>query len=183
MPFLFVVRRLRAGMVPVALTILVTSANDTTTIAQEATLGSRVRSEDRRIAAAIAEGIDTSTTFRRLVESIDATDGVVYVQEGKCGRGVRACLLLFVGVAGPYRFLRILINPRKAPGCELIPSIGHELQHALEVLGNPKIKSTLDMFAFFDQKGPTGWRDTFETDEALRAGMLVDRETCKGSLP
>jgi hypothetical protein len=34
------------------------------------------------------------------------------------------------------------------------------------------------MFVFFDQKAPTGWRDTFETDEALQAGMLVDREMC-----
>lgn len=53
-------------------------------------------------------------------------------------------------------------------------SIAHELQHALEVLSNPKVRSTLDMFVFFDRQGPVGWRDTFETDKALQVGMRQD---------
>ena len=67
---------------------------------------------------------------------------------------------------------------RKAPGCQLIASIGHELQHAVEVLANPKVRSTFEMFLFFDRTAPAGWRDSFETDEAVQAGLRVDREMC-----
>jgi hypothetical protein len=52
-------------------------------------------------------------------------------------------------------------------------------KHALEVLGDPKVRSARAMFAFFDRKGPAGWRDTFETDEAVQIGLLVEREFCK----
>ena len=87
-----------------------------------------------KIADAIAQGVERSPTFRRLVESIDATDGLVYVAEGVCLYGARACLPTSVVIAGPYRILRILVNPRRAPRCELVEVIGHELQNAVEVL-------------------------------------------------
>jgi hypothetical protein len=35
------------------------------------------------------------------------------------------------------------------------------------------------MYAFFDRIAPTGWRDSFETDEAVREGLLVDKEACR----
>src|SRR5262245_19741675 len=61
----------------------------------------RVRSRSPSIAAIIREGSARSMTFRRLVERVDATDGLVYVDQGRCGHGVRACLLLAMVVAGP----------------------------------------------------------------------------------
>jgi hypothetical protein len=158
---------------------LVALGSTSTVAAQDATAGSRVRSESSSIRAAITDGHERSPTFRSLVTAIDATDGVVYVQEGQCLRGGRACLPLSVGIAGPYRFLRILVSSRKASGCALIGSIGHELQHALEVLSDPKVRSTSAMYLFFDRKGPAGWREVFETDEALEAGMRVEREMCR----
>jgi hypothetical protein len=155
------------------------SFSGTFVTAQEAIAGSRVRSESSSIRAAISDGHERSPTFRSLVEAVDATDGVVYVQEGQCQRGVRACLHLSVGIAGVYRFLRILVSTRKTPGCALIASIAHELQHALEVLDNPNVKSTSAMYILFDRKAPAGWREVFETDEALEAGMRVEREMCR----
>jgi hypothetical protein len=62
------------------------------------------------------------------------------------------------------------MSTRKAPGCELIASIGHELQHVLEVLSDPGVRSSQDMYVFFDRKKPAGWRDAFETDEAEEVG-------------
>lgn len=38
-----------------------------------------------------------------LVELINATDGILYVVEGECGHGVRACLLPTMTMAGPNR--------------------------------------------------------------------------------
>ena len=87
-----------------------------------------MRWEDPLIGRAIAEGVARSSTFRNLVDAVATTDGLVYVLEGQCEQGVRACLHMSVEISGQYRLLRILVNPRRASGCELIESIGHELQ-------------------------------------------------------
>jgi hypothetical protein len=55
----------------------------------------RVRDNgDPVIAALLQEATEHSATFRRLVETIDATDGIVYVERGMCRHSVRACLAL-----------------------------------------------------------------------------------------
>lgn len=145
--------------------------------AQQAPLISRVRSENPVLAAAIARGTEHSATFRRLIEAIRATDGLVYVMEGQCGQGVRACLHMSIELAGPYRLLRVLVNTRRAPGCELIASMGHELQHAVEALSNPRIRTGFALSTFFHQIGPEGPR-RFETPEAIAAGQAVEKEAC-----
>ena len=137
----------------------------------------RVRSENPLLSAAIVQGAERSTTFRRLIERIDATDGLVYVMEGKCGQGVRACLHMSLELSGTNRLLRILVNPRRAPGCELMGSLGHELQHALEALRNPNVRTSFGLSSFFHQIGPEGPR-RFETPEAIQAGLAVEKEAC-----
>jgi len=137
----------------------------------------RVRSHDARIVAAIARGRGASPTFRRLVETIEATDGLVFVDEGRCEGGVRACLLPLVTVAGRSRVLRIFVNLRKAPGCEMVEMIGHELQHAIEVLTHPGIRSDVQAYNFFDMVGRTS-AGRFETDAAMEAGLAIAREGC-----
>jgi len=137
----------------------------------------RVRSESTRIAEAIARGREGSLTFRRLIETIEATDGLVFVDEGVCAGGVRACLLLSVTVAGPSRLLRIVVNLRKAPGCEAVEMIGHELQHAIELLRNPGIRSDIQAFNFFYNVGRTSAR-RFETEAAMQAGIAIATEGC-----
>ena len=154
------------------------AAHGTSTGAQETARTPRVRWENPLIARAIADGLERSATFRSLIDAIDATDGLVYVLEGKCGQGVRACLHMSVERSGENRLLRILVNPRRAPGCELIGSIGHELQHAMEVLQNPRIRNGFAMSSFFHQIGPEGPR-RFETPEADRIGSAVAREACR----
>jgi hypothetical protein len=135
----------------------------------------RVRSEDPAIAAVIRGATERSATFRHLIERINATDGLVYVEEGKCRRSVRACLLLSVKVAGPYRLLRILVDTRKTAGIELMGSIGHELQHAIEVLSNPRITDSRTLYQFYDRVAPTD-NDSFETQEAMKAGLDILNE-------
>src|SRR5262245_7419516 len=73
----------------------------------------RVRGGSERLAAAIRDAAAGSSTFHRLVDQIGATDGVVYVLEGHCKRGLRACLILDVSVMGANRVLWIRIDPRK----------------------------------------------------------------------
>ena len=162
----------------VSLLCLALASGSSTASALQAPRVSRVRSENPLLAATIGRGVDQSPMFRRLIEAIDTTDGLVYIIEGKCGEGVRACLHMSLELAGPYRLLRILVNPRRAPGCELIPSIGHELQHALEALGNPRIKTSAGLSSFFHQIGPEGPR-RFDTTQAVQVGLAVKKEACK----
>ena len=138
----------------------------------------RVRAEDPLLSAAIARGAERSPTFRRLIEAIQATDGLVYVLEGRCGQGVRACLHMSLELSGKNRLLRILVNLRRAPGCELLGSIGHELQHALEALSNPNLMTSFGLSSFFHRIGPEGSPRRFETPEAIQAGVAVAREAC-----
>jgi hypothetical protein len=141
----------------------------------------RVRPQSARIADAIAQGVESSATFRRLVESIDATDGLVFVAEGKCQHGTRGCLLMSVVIAGSHRILRIFIDPRRAPGCELVEVIGHELQHAVEVLSNAAIRSGIQMYRFFDRVKNNGDVKRFETAAARQTSLSVAREACRRS--
>ena len=149
----------------------------TTAEAQQERKSLRVRSENELLAEALAQGEERSATFRRLLEAIEATDGLVYVLKGKCGQGVRACLHMSVESSGPYRLLRVLVTPRRAVGCELLVSIGHELQHALEALSDPNVRTGFGLSFFFQRIGPEGPR-RFETPEALQAGWAVAKEAC-----
>jgi hypothetical protein len=132
----------------------------------------RVRDNgDPVIAALVQEATERSATFRRLVDRIDATDGIVYVEQGRCGHHVRACLALTVVVAGPHRILRIVVDTHREHG-ELLASIGHELQHAVEALSDPHVTDNNRIYFFFDRIGPTS-KDRFETNAAIQAGLEV----------
>lgn len=140
----------------------------------------KVRSNSQEIAALIRRASDASATFRQLTATIEDTDGLVYVDDGKCGHGVAACLLLAVQVSGPFRVLRIKVDARRLD-CALMAQIGHELQHAIEILSDPHVTDGVSAFSFFERIDPGGaiWdRGRFETAAAQRAGLDVRREAC-----
>ena len=131
---------------------------------------------DAQIAQLINEGLHMSPTFRSLVEMIDATNGIVYVQRGDCRRSARACLVLAIQVAGPNRILRVLVKVRRERR-ELIAAIGHELHHAADVLANPAVTTTQGMFFhFLNGRESMSITGRFETIEAVRVGMQIEAE-------
>jgi hypothetical protein len=144
------------------------------TAAQTDPTSDRVRTEDPVLAALIQDASRQSTTFRRLVEAIAATDGVVYVVRDRCSPPLRACLVLSMTVAGPYRILRVIVDDRKADS-DAVVSIAHELQHALEVLGHRDVTSGAAMYGLFERIGM--WREhSFETDAAIQLEEAVRSE-------
>jgi hypothetical protein len=139
------------------------------------TVGSpRVRSSHPYIRAMIAEAVERSPSFRRLVDAIDRTDGIVYVEQGKCGHSVRACLTLSVTPAGTFRILRVLVDSRQ-PDWDVMASIGHELQHAVEVLGERSLKTSEAVYLFYFREGGTS-DHSFETAAAIKVGNAVRNE-------
>jgi hypothetical protein len=143
----------------------------------------RVRSSSPFIRGVISDAIAWSPTFRRLVTAIGATDGIVYVEQGVCGHGVRACLNFTVTRAAGFRFLRILIDLRNASTrtgrLDLIGTIGHELWHAFEVLADQTLTTAQAIFQFYTREAPTT-HDSFETAAAVSVGATVRREAGGG---
>jgi hypothetical protein len=138
----------------------------------------RVRSVDASLAALIHDATEASGTFRRLVETINGTDGIVYVEHGRCGHGVKACLATSVTFAGPNRVFRIVVDARKADW-DVMGSIGHELQHAIELLGDPSVTNRSAIHYHFMREAthqPATEAGRFETNAAVDAGDDVRRE-------
>jgi hypothetical protein len=133
----------------------------------------RVRTTDPGIDALMKEASRRSATFRRIVDTIEASDGIVYVEPGTCGMFDGACLAT-VTTAGPNRILQVRVDPGKVDW-DLMGSIGHELWHATEVLGNSSVTNTVAMQFFYAREGRR-IRQGFETDAAVRAGNAVRRE-------
>jgi hypothetical protein len=136
----------------------------------------RVRSSHAYLRAMIDEAIQRSSTFRALVEAIEATNGIVYVEHGSCGHSVRACLSLSVTPAAEFRILRVLVDARQ-PDWEVMASIGHELRHALEVLGETTATTSEAVYLVYVREGATTAGGTaFETAAATRAGNAVKND-------
>src|SRR5262245_4178733 len=135
----------------------------------------RVRPLSPRVSAAVIDAAAQSKTFRGLIEQINTTDGIVYIVDGDCGqRAVHACLKWVMTPAGSHRVLRILIDNRQTDR-EAMGSIGHELQHAVEVLSDPTVRTPSQMYLLYRRLCPQCGL-LFETEAAVRAGDAVRGE-------
>ena len=135
---------------------------------------SAVRSNNVVLLEVIAEASEQSPTFHGMIDQISALKGIVYIVFGDCGHGVRACLVHVVP-AGALRFLWVKVDSRKSRR-ELMGSIGHELRHAIEVLNDRSVRTTIDMNNFYDREASMRGIGTFETYAAIAAGDAVRKE-------
>jgi hypothetical protein len=155
--------------------VFVALATSSSAFAQTPVQGpTRVRGSSPAIVEAIERAIQQSPTFNHLVTAIAATDGIVYVYYGECGRNVLACLVLVVNQAGPYRILQIRVDPRRK-GHELMVAIGHELKHALELLNEPTVVNNSTAHNFYQRIAPRRG-NSFETQAAVEIGLKIDGE-------
>src|SRR5215471_12855248 len=138
---------------------------------------SRVRSEDRVLAGFITRASLGSATFRRLLTAIESTNGIVYVEAGKCSHGgVRACLQMWMRTAGGNRFLRVRVDrQREDSDLDVMTSIGHELQHAIEALSDATVVDGTTLYSFFRRYAPTD-DNRFETTAAVTIGNTIRDE-------
>jgi len=137
---------------------------------------SGVRTTNPVLATLIRQATERSATFRGLIDTIEASDGIVHVTEGKCRHGARACLPLTVTIAGPFRILFILVRiDTGRADWDYMGSIGHELHHSIEVLSDPRITSSDAMVRLFTNEGRVV-NGTFETDAAINTGSAVRLE-------
>ena len=133
-----------------------------------------VRSSNLDLVALIEQAGQRSATFRNLLERINASDSIVFVEAGDCGHGVRACFVS-VAASGPFRYMRVVVDTRKADW-DLMGSIGHELRHTIEVIAEPRIRDNTSKHFFYEQIGTRGTATARETQAAVDAGNTVRAE-------
>jgi hypothetical protein len=139
---------------------------------------SRVRSSSDAILKLFAEGSDRSATFLALIEAINRSSGIVYVEFGYCAFGhLNGCLLPFVAASHGDRYLRILVTPdtSRRSRSQLLALVAHEMRHALEVLDDHEVVDVPTMEAMYRKIGTplTGGQTGYETSAARAAGDAV----------
>lgn len=134
-----------------------------------------VRSDDWRIQRGLAAGIESSAAFRPLVKSLEESDVIVHIVDGRC-RVLRpeGCTTL-AGRGGRTRYLRIRVSAWR-PLPDLLQILAHELWHAVEIAGAPEVTDDASLEAFYKRIGRRLVEGVYETEDALYVGDLVLQE-------
>ncbi len=123
----------------------------------------------------IAQGMAQSPTFRRLVNQIERSDVIVYVDLRPDMRESIGGSLRFLAKSATHRFLRVQVNRADAPLWR-VALLGHELQHAVEVAEAGDIASSDDMRALYHRIGVRTGPDAYDSMAAREAGYTVRDE-------
>jgi len=137
----------------------------------------RIRFKNDRIAEVMRFAIRRSPTFRGLVKTIEASNAVVYVDEGVCRRdGVVACTRVLPTVGS--RYLQIRIEPREGQ-IVVAQHLAHEFQHAVEILERAEVVDDAGVEGLYREigyPGCAGGQRCWETPGAQAVEELVHRE-------
>lgn len=140
--------------------------------------GPHVRPQDSRITALLQVGMQRSSSLRALVDRIEASNVYVYVGLDHLMKSYLAGRLTWMGQAHEFRYLRASIN-FDLSGDQVIATIAHELQHAVEVIDDQSVVDERTLVALYRRIGKpsrlelnSGW----ETAAAQAMGLQVRRE-------
>ncbi len=135
---------------------------------------SRVRPQSTRVAGWVARGIAQSPTFRGLVARIDAGDILVYVDASPQVRPNMAARLTWMTDTPTIRFVRVSLR-FDLGGRDAVAMIAHELQHVVELIEHPEVRSEAAFGRLFARIGhaTTYEPEHWDTRAALEAGDRV----------
>jgi hypothetical protein len=125
-------------------------------------------------------GCRGSATFRGLVRRIDDLRGFVYVTSRvKVPATTEGALLHRIQETPDGSRCLWVVVKRDSLSAYRVGVLGHELQHAVEVLEDPEIRRPDHVERFFRLHHPANDGQVFETDAALSAGDRVAHELAK----
>jgi hypothetical protein len=138
-----------------------------------------VRSDEADVRRTVGEGYSRSASFRRLVDAVEQTPCIVYVETTvKLSRGMTGALLHVATGRRDLPILRVLLKTNLSTE-EAIATIGHELQHVVEAMMGPAGPSGVD-FEVFDRLDPTAAKTSgsrkYETDAAVEVTRRIRDE-------
>jgi len=138
----------------------------------------RVRTTDRRVRALIDEAVLASPSLRALVERVEQSDVVVYVQCEPGPPSVIAGRLTFVTSAGGLRYVLVRLRHLRSR-VQQMALLAHELQHAVELVDKPAILDAPSLAREYARFGhinvassPAGGL-AFDTSAAVEMGRRV----------
>lgn len=139
----------------------------------------RVRPLDPSLTVIVDAGRHRSATFHALVERLETGDVVVYLQYGQLPSGLQGRLTFLTAAAG-LRYVMVEVA-RELDAPRLIAIVGHELQHAVEILGQPQIVNQATFASAYERSGfkRRHFADGvvgFDTHAAVNVGRQVWRE-------
>jgi hypothetical protein len=159
--------------------VILSAASSYAAGAQPAT--SHVRTSESIIAGLIRQGIAESASFRALVSRLDASDVVVYVRFERQLSAQLEGQLTFVGGGGGRRYVVVALAWGR-PDLRALATLGHELQHAVEVAEHPEIIDSDTLADGYEAFGHATRRvataRSYETAAAIDAGHRVWKELC-----
>jgi hypothetical protein len=129
-----------------------------------------VRSTDPRVQDWLRIGAAESQTFRSLLNLLGESDLIVHVQV--VDRLATAGQTYFVTSTATARYVRIEVTFRGSLS-EMIALIGHELQHAVEIAHEPRIRDRQALALFY--KGMPGNSMTTTEYDSVAARVMEDR--------
>ena len=109
-----------------------------------------VRTTDRKVTQLFLDGMSRSATFRDLVDALDKSDVIVYVDVKTTRQALGGYLAHNLSVAGGYRYVHIAIEATGASR-RLVPLLAHELQHAVEVAQDPRARDERTLKGLFER--------------------------------
>jgi hypothetical protein len=139
----------------------------------------RVRPLDPSLTVVVGAGSHRSVTFHALVHRLEAGDVVVYLQYGQLPSGLQGRLTFLTAAAG-LRYVMVEVA-RELDAPRLIAIVGHELQHAVEILEQAQIVSQATFASAYERSGfrRRQFADGvvgFDTRAAVDVGRQVWRE-------
>ena len=138
----------------------------------------RVRPQDPRLAALLRAGVARSATFRTIVNRLEAGNVIVYVALSQTLKSGLAGKLTWMTKAGDFRYLKATINMEQNAD-QMIATLAHELQHALEVSGDESVidqRSLIGLYQRIGRPSRPGQSAAWETEAAQDTGYQVRRE-------
>jgi hypothetical protein len=160
-------------------TIFLLFTAETLAIAESRPPFDHVRAIDPDLRDLLSLGSEQSPTFRSLIDALDASDVIVYVERGEERRRGVAGAMRFVTHRGGHRYVRItLYGTRLTRTAAAL--LGHELQHAAEVAAARWVVDQESCAALYREIGHAsscrGSRECFDTARAVDTGYQVLRE-------
>lgn len=123
----------------------------------------------------LTRGLASSPTFRRLVDRLEHSDVIVYIDLRSDMPQLLGGSLQFLARSATNRFVRIRIN-RANSRLWQTALLGHELQHAVEVADSSDVESTEGLRALYRRIGVRMGQDAFDSLAAQHAGFAVRAE-------
>ena len=139
----------------------------------------RIRVLDPTLKELFDHGVGQSATFRALVEKVEATPVLVFVEADIRMPARIGARLSFVTSVNGLRYVRVHVDCTLSPRRQ-IALLAHELQHALEIGERTDILDVEDMESLYENIGfeslDNGSHKSFETEAALTVQRSVDDE-------